>query len=151
PFIFQEPRFRNRTTRPITHWGIQGAQTSGPIALPGKYTVQLIVNGKTETQPLTILKDQEIKTNDADLAASVAAQVRVRDDLNASADLVNKLEVMRKQILDQREANKAKADVVAALDDLNKKMLDVELQLVSHSDLNSDDKYYVEQYKVYMN
>jgi photosystem II stability/assembly factor-like uncharacterized protein len=150
PFIFQEPRFRNRTTRPITHWGIQGAQTSGPIALPGKYTVRLTVNGKTESQPLTILKDQEIKTTDADLAASVAAQVRVRDGLNASADLVNKLEVMRKQILDQREANKAKADVVAALDDLNKKMMDVELQLVSRSDLNSDDKYYVEQYKIYM-
>jgi len=150
PFIFQEPRFRNRPTRPITHWGIQGAQTSGPIALPGKYSVRLIVNGKTETQPLTILKDQEIKTTESDLAASVAAQVRVRDDLTASADLVNKLEVMRKQILDQREANKAKADVVAALDDLNKKMFDVELQLVSRSDLNSDDKYYVEQYKIYM-
>ena len=30
-------------------------------------------------------------------------------------------------------------------------MLEVELQLVSRSDLNSDDKYYVEPYKVYMN
>jgi hypothetical protein len=30
-------------------------------------------------------------------------------------------------------------------------MLDVELQLVSKSDLNSDDKYYVERYRVYMN
>ena len=97
-----------------------------------------------------ILKDQEIKTTDTDLAASVAAQVRVRDDLNSSADLVNKLETMRKQILDQREANKAKPDVVSALDDLNKRMFDVELQLVSRSDLNSDDKYYVEPYKVYM-
>ena len=29
-------------------------------------------------------------------------------------------------------------------------MLAVELQLVSRSDLNSDDKYYVEPYKVYM-
>jgi hypothetical protein len=86
--IFEEPRFRNRPTRPITHWGIQGAQTSGPLALPGKYTVRLIVNGKTESQPLTILKDPDIKTVDADLVASAQAQVRVRDNLNTTADMV---------------------------------------------------------------
>jgi hypothetical protein len=28
--------------------------------------------------------------------------------------------------------------------------MDVELQLVSRSDLNSDDKYYVESYRIYM-
>ena len=151
PHIFEEPRFRNRPTRPITHWGIQGAQTSGPLALPGKYTVRLSVNGKTESQPLTILKDPDIKTVDADLVASAQAQVRVRDNLNASADMVNKIEVMRKQILDQQKANAEKADVQAALSDLDKKMLAVELQLISHSDMNSDDKYYVEPYKIYMN
>jgi hypothetical protein len=32
--IFEEPRFRNRPTRPITHRGIQGAQTAGRRA-PG--------------------------------------------------------------------------------------------------------------------
>jgi len=57
---------------------------------------------------------------------------------------------MRKQILDQKAVNAAKPDVVAALSDLDKRMLAVELQLVSHSDLNSDDKYYVEPFKVYM-
>ena len=63
PHIFEEPRFNNRPTRPITHWGIQGAQTAGPLALPGKYTVRLTVNGATLTsKPFTILKDPEIKT-----------------------------------------------------------------------------------------
>jgi hypothetical protein len=57
---------------------------------------------------------------------------------------------MRKQILDQQKANAGKGDVQTALTDLDKKMLAVELQLVSHSDLNSDDKYYVEPFKVYM-
>jgi len=113
--------------------------------------VRLIVNGKTESQPLTILKDPEIKTIDADLVASTRAQVRVRDNLNTTADMVNKLEVMRKQILDQKKANVEKADVQSALADLDKKMLAVELQLISRSDMNSDDKYYVEAYKVYMN
>jgi hypothetical protein len=152
PHIFQEPRFNNRTTRPITHWGIQGAQTSGPLADPGTYTARLTVNGATITsKPLVILQDPEIKTSFADLLASTAAQRRVRDDMNASVDLINRLEVMRKQILDQRKANSEKPDVDRALADLDAKMMKVELLLLSRSDLNGDDKYYVEPYKIYMN
>jgi photosystem II stability/assembly factor-like uncharacterized protein len=151
PHIWEEPRFRNRTTRPITHWGIQGGQSTGPIAPPGKYSVRLTVDGKTSTQPLTVLADREIKMSDADLAAATRIQTRIRDDINATADMVNKLETMRKQIEDQRKANAGKADLDGALADLDKKMLNVELQLVSRSDLTSDDKYYVEPYKVYLN
>ena len=150
PHIFEEARFRNRPTRPVTHWGIQGAQTSGPIALPGKYSVRLTVNGKTETQPLTILRDPEIKASNADLIASTAAQIRVRNAMTAAADMVNRLETMRRQVADQMKANTEKPDVERALSDLDKKMLDVELRLLSRSDMNSDDKYYVEPYRIYM-
>ncbi|HEX3865693.1 MAG TPA: hypothetical protein VHV78_03035, partial [Gemmatimonadaceae bacterium] len=100
PFIFDEPRFKNRPTRPITHWGIQGAQTQGPLGLAGKYTMRMTVNGKTESQPLSILEDPEIKSPSADLVASTKTQIRVRDDMTAAADLVNRLEVMRKQVAD---------------------------------------------------
>jgi photosystem II stability/assembly factor-like uncharacterized protein len=148
PHIFEDPRFRNRTTRPIVHWGIQNAQVSGPIGLAGKYTARLTVNGKTLTQPFTVLKDPDVKSTETDLVASTKAQLRVRDDMNASVDMINKLEVMRKQIEDQRKA--AKPDVAPALADLDKKMLDVELRLLSRSDMNSDDKYYVEPFKIYL-
>jgi hypothetical protein len=150
PHIFEEPRFRNRPTRPITHWGIQGAQTAGPLGLPGSYTVRLTANGKTLTQPLTILRDPEIKTTNADLIASTSAQRRIRDDMNATVDMINKLEVMRKQIVDQQKANAEKPDVDRALGDLDKKMLEVELRLLTREDLNSDDKYYTEPFKVYL-
>ncbi|MEP6495326.1 MAG: sialidase [bacterium] len=151
PHIFDDPRFRGRTTRPIIHWGIQNPQVSGPIGLAGQYSVRLTVNGKTLTQPLTILKDPDVKSADADLVASTKAQLRIRDDMNASVDMINKLEVMRKQIEDQRKAAAAKPDVVSSLADLEKKMLDVELRLLSRSDMNSDDKYYVEPFKIYLN
>jgi len=150
PHIFEEPRFRNRTTRPIVHWGIQGTQTAGPLGLPGSYTVRLAVNGKTLTQPLEILRDPEIKSAEADLIASTKAQMRVRDDMNAAVDIANKLEFMRKQIVDQQKANAEKPDVERALTELDKKMLDVELRLLSREDLNSDDKYYTEPFKVYL-
>ena len=38
-----------------------------------------------------------------------------------------------------------------ALRDLDRKMLDVELRLVSRTELHSDDKWFVEPYKVYLN
>ena len=150
PNIFEEPRFRNRPTRPITHWGIQGAQTSGPIAVPGRYTARLTVNGKTESQSFTILKDKEISSTEADLVASTQAQIRVRDGLTSSADLVNRLEVMRRQISDQTKASAGKTDVLTGLSGLEQKMLNVELMLLSRADMNSDDKYYVEPFKIYM-
>lgn len=151
PFIFDEPRFRNRTTRPVVHWGINQAQVAGPLALAGTYTVRLTANGKTQTQPLTILRDPEIKTTDADLVASMHTQLRVRDDMNAAVDMVNRLETMRKQIADQRTAKTTPPAAATALGELDKKMLDVELRLLSRSDMESDDKYYVEPYRVYMN
>jgi hypothetical protein len=96
------------------------------------------------------LRDPEIKSAEADLIASTKAQMRVRDDMNATVDMANKLEFMRKQIIDQQKANAEKPDVERNLTDLDKKMLDVELRLLSREDLNSDDKYYTEPFKIYL-
>ena len=38
PFIWDEPRFKGRDTRPIIHWGIQQAMRVGPLAAPGLRT-----------------------------------------------------------------------------------------------------------------
>jgi len=65
--------------------------------------------------------------------------------------MVNQMEIWRKQIEDQLKTRAAKADVVRALTDLNKDILDVEMKLVSRSEMLSDDKYFPEAYKVYMN
>ncbi|HEX4681341.1 MAG TPA: hypothetical protein VH277_01460 [Gemmatimonadaceae bacterium] len=150
PFIFDEPRFKNRQTRPVTHWGIQGAQTSGPLALPGAYTVRLSVNGVTTTQHLTVLEDPDIRTTEADLVASTQASVRLRDDMNTAVDMINRLETMRKQIADQQKTNAAKPEIASVLADLEKKMFGVELKLLTRSDMDSDDKYYVEPFSPYM-
>jgi hypothetical protein len=45
----------------------------------------------------------------------------------------------------------AKAELRAALKDVDKKLLDIELVLLSKSDFFSDDKYYVEPFHVYLN
>ncbi len=151
PFIWDEPRFKGRTTRPITHWGIQGAQRAGPLAAPGRYAVRMTVDGQASTRSFEVVKDPTIASPDEDLWISTRTQARIRDDMNETADMVNRIEVMRKQIEDLLKANKGKAAVEKPLRDLDKKMMDVELLMVSRTDLHSDDKFFVEAYKIYMN
>jgi photosystem II stability/assembly factor-like uncharacterized protein len=150
-FIWDEPRFKGRETRPVIHWGIQQAQRAGPLAAPGAYAVRMIANGRTLTRTLDVLNDPAIRASAADLSASTALQARIRDDMNETVDMINRLEVMRKQIEDLSKTHKGKADVEKPLRALDAKMLDVELQLLSKSDLHSDDKWYVEAYKLYLN
>jgi hypothetical protein len=148
PHIWDEPRFEGKDTRSVTHWGLAQAQV-GPLAAPGKYTVRLTAAGQTFTQPFEVIKDPKITSSEADLKASVATQVRIRDDINTTSDMINDLESLRKQIEDQSKS--ANSDALAALKAMDKKMQDVEYQLISRANTLSDDKYFQEAYKAYSN
>jgi len=150
PNIWDEPRFQNTDVRRITHWGIT-PQTGIPMAAPGKYQVRFTVDGKEYTKPFEVLKDPAVEASDADLQLSTQTQIQIRDAITQTSKMVNQMEIWRKQLEDQAKANKDKPDVVKALGDMNKKILDVELQLVSRSEMLSDDKYFPEAYKAYMN
>jgi len=97
PHIWEERRFRGSDSRQVLHWGIREAEV-GPMALPGKYTVRLTVDGQAFTLPLTILKNPNIHTGDTDLAAAFKLQLRIRDDLTKTSQSVNKVEWVRKQL-----------------------------------------------------
>src|SRR5579864_4654708 len=73
------------------------------------------------------------------------------DDMTASAEMVNAIEIVRKQIEDDLKANAGKGPAEQALQAIDQKLLAVELQLVSRTDMYSDDKWYVEPYKIYQN
>lgn len=150
PYIWDEPPYKGKDTRPIAHWGIQQPQTQGPLGAPGQYTVTLAAGGQSFTQPLTVLKASDLATSDEDLVASTDAQVRVRDRLTETATVVNQLEVLRKNIEDQLKANATNTAAVKALKEMDQKMLDIELILLSRHDLHSDDKWFVETYRTYL-
>lgn len=150
PRIWDEPRFQNRDTRGITHWGVGGA-TAAPIAAPGKYSVRIILENRPYTQPFEVIKDPAIASPDADVVESTKMQVRIRDDINETSDIVNRMEVVRKQIEDLLKDNRGRDEFEKPLVELDRKIMDVELQLVTRSDQLSDDKYFVEAYKVYLN
>ncbi len=152
PKIWEEARFKGKETRPIVHWGIQGPQRTGPLAVPGRYSYRLTIDSTPpKTQAFVVMKDPALTSPAVDLAASTRAQVRVRDAMNESVDIINKLEVMRRQIEDTLKVRGSDAALAEQLKALDQKMLDVELMLLSKTDLHSDDKWYVEKYKVYMN
>jgi photosystem II stability/assembly factor-like uncharacterized protein len=188
PHIWDEPRFRDADSRPITHWGSKPAEV-GPIVAPGKYTVRIKVDGQTQSQPLTVVRDPRSPGSDADIEQSVATLLRIRDDISRTSDTVNHIEWLRKQLevieAMLRPPKKAQADIAAApssdddddeppvaaappkpltdaqtkhreellkaAQDLDGKLLAIEHRLVSQALLNSDDKYFVEPYQVYLN
>jgi photosystem II stability/assembly factor-like uncharacterized protein len=151
PHIWEDTRFRGKDTRPILHWGIESTQSAAPIAAPGKYSVRMTLDGKAVTQPFEVIRDPAVPSSDADLALSTKMQIRVRNDQNEAADMVNELEVMRKRLEVQIAAAKGNPAQLKTLQDRDNKLLDVELLLITKADMQSDDKYYQEQYKVYMN
>jgi photosystem II stability/assembly factor-like uncharacterized protein len=153
PHIWEEPRFRGQDTRPVTHWGLDAAQV-GPLVVPGKYTVKLTVDGRSFTQPIEILKDPLIPTSVADLDLSVKLQLRLRDDISAAADMVNAIEVMRKQLEDVTKAYKndrSREALLKQVAEMDKKLFDVEAKLLEPAQMTSDDKYFQQAYRVYMN
>ncbi|HWG37021.1 MAG TPA: hypothetical protein VN690_04820 [Terriglobales bacterium] len=142
PHIWDELRFKGQTTRPITHWGI--TPTTGiPVAAPGSYQVRITVDGHPYTQPFQVLKDPAVMASDSDLRASTAMQVRLRDDISETSNMVNRMEVWRKQLEDRPAA--------PANTDLDHAILEVEHQLVTEADMLTDDKHFPVAYKVYMN
>jgi hypothetical protein len=151
PHIWEEPRFRGSDSRPVTHWGLQQAEV-GPIAAPGKYSVKLTVDGQSFTQPLEIVKDPNSASTDADLEATFRLQLQIRDDINATSDIVNQLEWMRKQLEEVQKMARSQRtdDLLKLVTGMETKMLAVETRLLEKAQMNSDDKYFVDAYKVYM-
>jgi hypothetical protein len=70
--------------------------------------------------------------------------------MNSASSMANDLEIMRKQTDDLLAGPKLAPSLVQPLRQLDDKIMDVEMRILSRSDLNSDDKWYVESTKIYL-
>jgi photosystem II stability/assembly factor-like uncharacterized protein len=185
--IWNEPRFRDSDSRPITHWGARPAEV-GPIVAPGTYSVRLSIEGKSYTQPITVVRDPHSPGTDADIVGSVKTLLRITDDITTVSNTINQIEWMRKQLEvvetmlrppkkkprerpqlveadDEYDAEpedaaeqapdspeaKRKAELLKTVEAMDQKLKTIEYKLVSPSLENSDDKYFVEPYRAYLN
>jgi len=105
----------------------KGARTSfrrpsGPLALPGKYTVQLTAHGKNSTQTLTIKMDPRVKTSQEELVRQfeLASKLSARGGEVAAAQ--QQIAELRKQIETRKKEASGKADAVKALEELSQKL-----------------------------
>jgi hypothetical protein len=117
------------------------------MALPGKYTAKITVDGESYQQTLEILPDPKSTGSPAELAASVKLQLRIRDDITAVSDMVNKIEWLRKEL----EVLRKESPKNQAYQDLDEKLQKVEYRMITRSLALSDDKYFVEAYNLYFN
>lgn len=151
-YIWDEPRFRDADYRSLTHWGIKPAEV-GPLVTPGKYTIQLTVKGKTSKQDIEILKSPKTAASDDQLEAALKMQLKIRNDINSTSEMVNHIEWLRKQDEDIAKMLKVEGgngELIKAVEAFDGKLKAVEYRLITPEEANSDDKYYSQTYRVYL-
>jgi photosystem II stability/assembly factor-like uncharacterized protein len=154
PHVWNDLRFLGKSWRPITHWGIREAEV-GPMVAPGTYTVKLTVDGQSYSQPLEVVADPRTPGTPAQTEATVKMLLQIRDAITNVSEMTNQIEWLRKQLqtvqgMLKSEKKPAQEKTLDAVEAMDKKMQAVEVQLFSPGLANSDEKSYLEAYKLYL-
>ena len=105
-----------------------GEPSVGPMAVPGRYSVRLTVDGTTRTAPLEIVKDPRGGPPQAELVAQLTFSLRVRDSISRIATLVTSMRSVKDQlaarakVLEPKKAEPGVADLLKAGDALVEKL-----------------------------
>jgi len=78
-----------------------GATQNGPMVLPGSYQVRLTVDGRAETQPLTVKKHPLHNVSDADLAVQYELASQIRDKVNEANTAVIQIRRIKQGVADR--------------------------------------------------
>jgi hypothetical protein len=86
-----------------------GDPTTGPMAIPGTYTVRLTANGQTLTTPLKVVADPRVNMTPEEYQAQLAFALDVRDSMSHLTKIVRSLRSVRKQLQNRNELLKTNA------------------------------------------
>ncbi len=106
------------------------------LAPPGTYGVVLEVDGTQYSSSLQVLKDPHSEGSEADIAAQMAVLWQLRDDMNEVAEMVNRIEWMRRQLQELKamlgeEAEGGQAgELTAAADSLAGRLTELEGKMI---------------------
>jgi photosystem II stability/assembly factor-like uncharacterized protein len=94
------------------------SQPEGPLVFPGSYTVRLTVNGKSQSQPLTLKMDPRVTTAPAGIAKMFEVSIRCYEGIAKIRAAQAEIRKLRDQLkaLKERAGQGATADAIAALD-----------------------------------
>jgi hypothetical protein len=102
-----------------------GATTNGPTALPGSYQVRLTVDGRAQTQPITVKKHPFYTASDADLREQFELASRIRDKVNEANDAIIRIRRIKRDLADRVQKSQS-ADVKAIAEQFTKELTTVE-------------------------
>jgi photosystem II stability/assembly factor-like uncharacterized protein len=105
-----------------------GASTNGPAALPGAYQVRLTVDGRAQTQPLTIRKHPWREVTDADLREQFDLALQIRDKVSEANNAVIQMRRLKDQVK-ERLAKSPDAQLKSAGDKLTTNLSAVEEEI----------------------
>lgn len=94
------------------------SRPEGPLAHPGGYTVRLIVDGKTYTQPLTLKLDPRVNTPSSALDQQYALSMQAYEAIKAAYQALDQVRNLRRQIRQLRgqAGSGSLADALGALE-----------------------------------
>ena len=128
-----------------------GSRSRGPLVPPGNYTVILSVGAKEFTQTLVVKKDPHSAGSEEDIRKQTEVLLGIYKDIDSAADLINRIEWVRKQLDSLGEVlreDKQTEPVLKAGAELDRKLTDVEGfffpidRTGSGDDLRFPDKFY---------
>jgi photosystem II stability/assembly factor-like uncharacterized protein len=96
-----------------------GNPKKGPLALPGRYTAKLTVEGQTQEAPFEVRPDPRVRVMAAHLDEQLRFALTVRDELSRLTGVVNQIRSVRDQLRSAKErlAKDAKAASLLELGD----------------------------------
>src|SRR6202043_2067658 len=124
-------RYNDPIQTPGAFYG--GTGPKGPLALPGDYQVKLTVAGKSQTVPLKLVIDPRNKGSEPALQKQFALSTQVNDRISRLHQAINEIRDLKAQIktLHFRFNDDEKLKpALAAADDVDHKMSDVEKELI---------------------
>jgi hypothetical protein len=98
--------------RPLVTWDLDLWRGQfGPRVVPGKYKVVLIVDEKEYHTELEVLKDPISDGEIEDIKQQVALSLELRDAINLAVTLINKVEIIRSELIALKPNLKKKSDI----------------------------------------
>lgn len=115
-----------------------GASTNGPLALPGMYQVRLTVDGRVQTQPLTVKRHPLRSATDADLEEQFDLAIRIRDKVSEANNAVIRIREIKTQVA-ERSGKSQDAALNTAADRLTANLTSVEEEIYQTKNQSGQD------------
>ena len=100
-------------------------QPEGPLAVPGRYTIELSAGGRSDRKTLLVRPDPRVRASQADLEAQFELGTRITDALAVTSDSYPALKEWRATVAVRVKAltdGKAAKDVIDAVQAFDKKL-----------------------------